>query len=255
MIQVFETAAQKNNPNRTLTGQPFGTPFGYKALGLFTTAEDKNSDGIIDAANDGYNIVQFGVLHPGDVKYADLSGPNGTPDGLIDSNDETRIGYPVYPEITFGLTPELSWKNFDVTLFFQGSANSSFDTNNFMTIPFFNNGSNTAYQYFDNRWTVDNQAAKYPRSTPAPYANDTKASDFWMANTSFLRLKTATVGYTVPKMITERLHIASVRVYFTGQNLLTFSKIKYIDPEVGYTNRDTAYPVMKTTTFGLDVTF
>lgn len=255
MIQVFETAAQKNNPNRTLTGQPFGTPFGYKALGLFTTAEDKNSDGIIDAANDGYNIVQFGVLHPGDVKYADLSGPGGTPDGKIDSNDETRIGYPVYPEITFGLTPEMSWKNFDVTLFFQGSAHSSFDTNNFMTIPFFNNGSNTSYQYFDNRWTVDNQAAKYPRSTPAPYANDIKASDFWMANTSFLRLKTATIGYTVPKTITERLHIASVRVYFTGQNLLTFSKIKYIDPEVGYTNRDTAYPVMKTTTFGLDVTF
>ncbi|MFY9150587.1 MAG: TonB-dependent receptor [Prolixibacteraceae bacterium] len=255
MLQVFETAAQKNNPNRTLTGQPFGTPFGYKALGLFTTADDKNGDGIIDAANDGYNVVQFGQLHPGDVKYADLSGPNGTPDGLIDSNDETRIGYPVYPEMTFGLTPELSWKNFDVTLFFQGSAHSSFDTNNFMTIPFFNNGSNTSYQYMNNRWTVDNQAAKYPRSTPSPYANNTKASDFWMANTSFIRLKTASIGYTVPKIITNRLNIASVRVYFTGQNLLTFSKIKYIDPETGYTNRDTAYPVMKNTTFGLDITF
>lgn len=255
MLEVFETAAQKNNPNRTLTGQPFGSPFGYKALGLFTTAEDKNSDGIIDAANDGYNVVQFGVLHPGDIKYADLSGPDGKPDGRIDANDETRIGYPVYPAMTFGLTPELNWKNFDVTLFFQGSALSSINTYQFMTVPFENNGSNTAYEYFDHRWTKDNQAAKYPRATPSPYANNNKASDFWMVNTSFLRLKTATIGYTVPKEITERLHIASVRVYATGQNMLTFSKIKHVDPEMGYTNRENAYPVMKTTTFGLDVTF
>ena len=204
-------------------------------------------------------------MHPGDIKYADLSGPNGTPDGKIDSNDQTRIGYPVYPEMTFGLTPELNWKNFDITLFFQGSAHATINTYNFMTVPFFNNGSNTSYEYFDNRWTVDNQAAKYPRSTPAPYANNNgttttasaagNTSDFWMANTGFLRLKTATIGYTVPKMITDRIHIASVRVYVTGQNLLTFSKLKHIDPEVGYTNLDVAYPVKKNTTFGLDVTF
>jgi TonB-linked SusC/RagA family outer membrane protein len=255
MIEVFESVAQKTNPNRTQVGQPFGTPYGFKALGLFTTAEDKNSDGIIDAANDGYAVTQFGVLHPGDIKYADLSGPAGKPDGIIDSNDETKIGYPVYPAMTFGLTPEMNWKNFDVTLFFQGSALSTINTYQFMTSPFENNGSNTAYEYFDNRWTKDNQAAKYPRSTPSPYANNTKASDFWMVNTSFLRLKTATIGYTVPKMITDKLHIASLRVYTTGQNLLTFSKIKHLDPEVGYTNRENAYPVMKTITFGLDVTF
>ncbi|MBV5348476.1 TonB-dependent receptor [bacterium] len=255
MIEVYESAAQKSNPNRTQVGQPFGTPYGYKALGLFTTAEDKNSDGIIDAANDGYAIAQFGVLHPGDIKYADLSGIDGKPDGKIDSNDETKIGYPVYPAMTFGITPELNWKNLDVTLFFQGSAMSTLNTYQFMTSPFENNGSNTAYEYFDNRWTKNNQAAKYPRSTPSPYANNTKASDFWMVNTSFLRLKTATIGYTVPKMITTKLHVASIRVYATGQNLLTFSKIKHLDPEVGYTNRENAYPVMKTTTFGLDVTF
>ncbi|MDP3644395.1 MAG: TonB-dependent receptor [Bacteroidota bacterium] len=255
MLEVFETAAQKSNPNRTLTGQPFGSPYGYKALGLFTTAEDKNSDGIIDAANDGYAVTQFGVLHPGDIKYADLSGPDGKPDGKIDSNDETRIGYPVYPAMTFGLTPELNWKNVDVTLFFQGSAMSSINTYQFMTVPFENNASNTAYEYLNNRWTKDNQGAKYPRATPSPYANNNKASDFWMVNTSFLRLKTATIGYTVPKEITERLHIAGVRIYATGQNVLTFSKIKHVDPEMGYTNRENAYPVMKTTTFGLDVTF
>jgi hypothetical protein len=255
MLEVFETDAQRKNPNRTLTGQPFGSPYGYQALGLFSTAEDKNSDGIIDSANDGYKIVQFGVLHPGDIKYADLSGPNGTPDGLIDANDETVIGYPVYPALTFGFTPELNWKGFDVTLFFQGSAMSSINTYQFMTSPFENNGSNTAYEYYNNRWTKDNQGAKYPRATPSPYANNTKASDYWMVNTSFLRLKTATIGYTVPKAITDKLHIAGARIYATGMNLLTFSKIKHVDPEMGYTNRENAYPVMKTTTFGIDVTF
>ena len=255
MLEVFETAAQKNNPNRTLTGQPFGTPYGFKALGLFSTADDKNGDGIIDAANDGYNVIQFGVLHPGDIKYADLSGPDGKPDGKIDSNDEARIGYPVYPAMTFGITPEMNWKNFDVILFFQGSAMSSINTYQFMTSPFENNGSNTAYEYFDNRWTEDNQNAKYPRATPSPYANNNKGSDFWMVNTSFLRLKTATIGYAVPKTITDKLQIAGVRVYASGQNLFTFSKIKHVDPEMGYTHRENAYPVMKTTTFGLDVTF
>ena len=92
MVQVFETPATYDNPNRRRTGRPYNTQFGYQSLGLFGTADDKNSDGVIDA-DDGYNVVQFGILHPGDIKYADISGPNGTPDGKIDGNDECVIGY------------------------------------------------------------------------------------------------------------------------------------------------------------------
>ena len=94
MIEVFQSDAEAANPNRTRVGKPFGTPFGFQALGLFTTSEDKNGDGVINA-DDGYNIVQFGDLHPGDIKYADLSGPDGVPDGKIDDNDQTKIGYPL----------------------------------------------------------------------------------------------------------------------------------------------------------------
>ena len=102
MVQTFETAATYDNPNRRRTGRPLGTVFGYKTLGFFSTAEDLNSDGIIDAA-DGYNITQWGTLHPGDIKYADISGPNGVPDGKIDSNDECVIGNPQsYPLMVFG---------------------------------------------------------------------------------------------------------------------------------------------------------
>ncbi|WP_297089178.1 TonB-dependent receptor [uncultured Draconibacterium sp.] len=254
MVEVFETDAQRANPNRTLTGRPYGTPFGYHALGLFTTDEDINGDGIINS-DDGYNVTQFGDLHPGDIKYADLSGPDGVPDGIIDSNDETVIGDPVYPLMTYGLTADASWKGFDVSMFFQGTGMSSINIRQFMTVPFENNGSNTAYEYFDNRWTADNQNARYPRATPSPYGNNTKDSDWWTISSNYLRLKTMIVGYNLPKSFVDRIGLGGIRVSYTGQNLLTLSNIKHIDPEMGYDQRENSYPVMRSHTFGLDITF
>lgn len=254
MIEVFQSDAEANNPNRTRVGQPFGTPYGFKSLGMFSTSDDTNGDGIVNA-QDGYNVQQFGDLHPGDIRYADLSGPNGTPDGVIDDNDLTVIGNPVYPAWTFGFTPSVEWKGVGLSLFFQGSGKSNINIRQFMTVPFENNGSNTAYEYYDNRWTPENQNAKYPRSLPAPYSNNTKASDFWMANTSYLRLKTASISYRIPERLTKQWGIGSLRVYATGQNMFTFSKLKHIDPEVGYSNRETSYPVMKSTTFGIELNF
>ena len=132
----------------------------------------------------------------------------------------------------------------------------SFDLNQtFQTLPFANNSSNTTTEYLDNRWTPTHQNAKYPRASQAPYANNIQGSDFWMINNGFLRLKTAIVGYTIPSKITKSLKIQSVRVYFSGQNLLTMSKLKFMDPEVGYTDKETAYPNQKVVTFGLNVTF
>ncbi|WP_026210393.1 TonB-dependent receptor [Flexithrix dorotheae] len=254
MIEVFQSQAEAANPNRTRVGQPFGTPFGFKSLGMFTTSDDINGDGVIDG-DDGYNVTQFGVLHPGDVKYADLSGPEGVPDGLIDANDETSIGYPTYPLMTWGLTALASWKGFDFNMFFQGSGKSSINVRQFMTVPFENNGSNTSYEYFNNRWTPDSQDAKYPRSTPSPYANNTKNSDFWMVNTSFFRLKNLTLGYTLPKTILGNSGIGPVRIYYIGQNLFTVSNLKHIDPELGPGIRENSYPIMQTHMFGLNVSF
>ncbi len=255
MIEVFQSDAQAANPNRNLIGKPFNTPFGFQALGLFTTDEDKNGDGVINA-DDGYNIVQFGDLHPGDIKYADLSGPDGVPDGKIDDNDQTKIGYPTqYPLLTYGFTPTASWKGLDISLFFQGAAMSTLNFYGFQTVPFENNGSNTSYEYFDNRWTPDHQDAKYPRATPSPYANNNHASTFWYYNTGYLRLKTATIGYRLPKNITDKIGIEGARLYVTAQNVFTISKLKFVDPEISYSGREQSYPVMKTTTFGIDITF
>jgi len=254
MIEVFQTDAERDNPNRTRVGRPFGTPYGYQSMGLFSTQDDINGDGVIDGA-DGYDVQQFGVLRPGDIRYADLSGPEGVPDGRIDNHDLTVIGYPVYPEWTFGLMPSVNWKGIDLSLFFQGSANSSVNLRQFMTVPFENNGSNTGYEYFNNRWTPENQSAKYPRATPSPQSNNVQNSDFWLVNSSYLRLKTLALGYTLPDKAKQWLGGGSLRLYMLSNNLLTFSKIKHIDPELGYDDRETAYPVIKSTTFGLELTF
>ncbi len=253
MVETFETAATYDNPNRRRTGRPYGTVFGYQALGLFKTSDDKNNDGIINA-EDGYNIAQWGTLHPGDIKYEDISGPEGTPDGKIDSNDEVVIGYPTYyPLMTFGINANASYKGFDLSLFFQGSGMTSYAFNgNFQVIPFNNNNSNASYEYYNDHWTKDNEDAKYPIANANPVANNTQASTFWQWNTSYLRLKNAQLGYTLPSSLMRSIKLQSIRVYVASQNALTFSKLKFVDPEAV---TDVGYPNMRTFTVGANVTF
>jgi TonB-linked SusC/RagA family outer membrane protein len=249
-IEVFESDAQAANPNRTNVGRQLGTPFGYKSLGLFSTADDTNSDGLINAA-DGYTVTQFGDLHPGDVRYADLNG-----DDRINNDDIVPIGNPVYPKSTYGLNTSLRYKGFNLTTFFQGSGGSDINIRTFLTSPFDNNGSNVSYEYFNNRWLPDNQQnAKYPRSTPSPTGNNTQGSDFWMVDTSYLRLKTLVLGYDLPQSVCELLSMKNIGLTITGQNLLTISELDFIDPELGYNGRETAYPVTKSFAFGVNFSF
>jgi len=260
LLQVYENFATKSNPARSRTGRPLGTPFGYLADGLFATADDKNGDGIIDAL-DGYNVTQFGTLHPGDVRYKDLNG-----DGKIDNNDETVVGYPTYPAITYGFTTNLNWKGFDLSLFFQGAAQASINIQGYQTVPFRINNTNTSYEYYDNRWTPENQDAKYPKAYASKNTNNTtnsvggdgfgsSSSSVWMVNTGFLRLKTAVLGYTIPGLVTKKYGIQSLRFYASGQNIFTLSKLKFMDPETGYSSREEAYPVQKTFILGLNLNF
>lgn len=261
-IQIFEQSSTYNNPNRRRTGRAFNSQFGYKSLGIFTKADDKNGDGVIDAS-DGYTITSslYSALHPGDLHYADLSGPNGVPDGKIDINDETFIGNQPQPLINYGLTIAADWKGFDAAIFFQGAAKSAVGTQGFLTIPFINNNSNAGYEYYNNRWTPETDGkAKYPRVTQSPYAANTLASDFWIQDASFVKLRTATLGYTIPGSVMRRWKVKGLRLYVTGQNLLTFSKIDWIDPELASNNgvnpgAETIFPLQKSVTFGLNVTF
>jgi hypothetical protein len=266
LTQVYEQTATYENPNRRRTGRPNQTQFGYRSSGLFQQSDDLNGDGIINAT-DGYNIIQFGELHPGDVRYEDVSGPASNefkPDGRIDSNDEVVIGNAPVPLINYGFTLGANWKGFDLSAFFQGAAKSTVSTYGFLTVPFAVNNANSGYEYFNNRWTPSTPDAKYPRATAAPYTNNGQASDFWIKDASFLRLRTFTLGYTIPNSVVNVLKIKSVRLYTTGTNLLTFSKIDWIDPELsrgtglsalGGNSAETIFPLQRTWTFGLNVNF
>ncbi|WP_276483084.1 SusC/RagA family TonB-linked outer membrane protein [Paraflavitalea pollutisoli] len=251
VVQLYESPITKNDPRRSRTGRQFNTVFGYKSLGLFSSADDKNGDGIINGT-DGYNIAQFGTLRPGDIRYADLGGPNGVPDGKIDSYDETVIARPQTPAIIYGIGVNASWKGFDLSALFQGSGLSSFNVYGFMTVAHFNNNSNSSYEYYNNRWTPDNQNSKYPRAYSAPTNNNGQTSDFWFINSSYLRLKTASLGYTVPTSISSKVKMKSLRIYVTGQNIFTFGKLKFTDPE---TTGEQGYPIQKTFLVGFNTTF
>ncbi len=253
MLRVFETESTFNNPNRRRTGRPINTRFGYHSLGLFRTEEDKNGDGIINE-DDGYNITQFGQLHPGDIKYEDLNN-----DGKIDANDEIAIGYSTFPQIFYGFTTSAEWKGFDLALFFQGAARSSYSINQrFQTISLFNTQSNTDYEFYNNHWTPERQDARYPRAYIGPNANNNNvSSDFWNESGSYLRLKNFIVGYSIPNNVLKQLLLSNLRVFFSATNLFTVSKVKFSDPESNIVSSGGAglYPTMKQFIFGIGVSF
>lgn len=179
--QVFENPATFDNPNRRLTGRPLGTQFGYRALGYFQQADDKDGNGIIDATE--YPVAQFGELRPGDLKYEDVNGDN-----LITPEDFVPIGRPTTPQIIYGFAPSIRYKSFDFTLLFQGAANRDFYIAAEAAFPFVNSAS--AVRETMDYWTPDNIHARNPRITPQPTNNNSQQSSWWIHSGSYLRLKT-----------------------------------------------------------------
>lgn len=249
LLNVYETNATANNPNRRLAGKAFNTQFGYQALGYFT-ADDFNADGTLKT---GIPTPTFGKVYPGDIRYADLSGPNGTPDGKIDATDQTVIGKPKTPEIIYGFEPRLTYKNFDLNLLIQGSGNSNMLLNSTFAYPFNASGSATKLTY-DNHWTPDNPNALYPRITSAPSPNNMRASSWYMRNASYIRLKSFELGYTFSRKQLRNI-AQSVRIYAAGQNLFTWlpNVKETIDPETSGSN--TNYYQQRVISIGLNATF
>ncbi|WP_431294396.1 SusC/RagA family TonB-linked outer membrane protein [Pedobacter sp. P26] len=245
LVQVFENASTLNNPNRSITGKSLGTKFGYHALGLFQQSDDKNGDGTISPSE--YPVAQFGTLKPGDIKYEDVNGDN-----KIDNEDIKVIGNSNVPQIIYGFSPEFSYKGFDVNILFQGAAKADAYLDGQASYPFFNGGS--ALKATLDYWTPENTNASYPRVLPSPSSNSTQTSDFWIRSGNYLRMKSVTIGYTVPSQIVSAIKLKSIRLYLSGQNLVTWTKgLKDFDPEISASNAN-YYPQQKVYTFGLNVT-
>lgn len=248
LVQIFENKSTYDYPNLRQTGRPLGTQFGYKAIGYFTDA-DFVSAGVL---KDGIPKQTWSPLAPGDIRYADINGPNNKPDGVINSYDMMPLGAPNYPEIIYGFAPSVSYKGFELSLLFQGAGRRSLQITNTAAWAFDNN-KNAPVTVLD-YWTESNQNASYPRMTTTPSSNNTQTSSFWQQNLSYLRLRTGVLGYTLPSAVSKRIGMNMINVYLSGQNLITWTKVKNFDPEIS-NGRGWYFPTQKVVTAGIKVQF
>ena len=199
------------------------------------------------------------TLRPGDVKYVDQNG-----DGVINGLDERPIGYRQgsTPILNFGLNFSFAYKGFDLALDFSGGGMYTFYKEWEMRNPFHDGGNNPQY-YFDDAWKLSDIwdanseliPGKYPmlligNSAHSNYWNST----FWKQNIRYIKLRNLDFGYSLPNRILEPLSITGVRVYFSGQNLVTLTNLIGIDPEMDATN-GLGYPTMRIMNFGINVKF
>ena len=224
-----------------------------QAKGLISMGLFKDYDDIRNSPKQ-----EFGNVQPGDIKYKDVNG-----DGVVNDGDRVAIGATTKPNMIYGFGVSASWKGLDVNVHFQGAGKTSFFTQG-ATVHAFSAGDwgNVLKEVAESdRWieheisgTMDteNPNAAYPRLSYGGNNNNYRPSTFWLRNGSYLRLKTLEVGYTIPKSLVNKIRFNTIRVFFRGNNLLTFSSFKWWDPEIG-SSTGTEYPLSKSFTLGLSV--
>lgn len=236
-IANLETWIYNGGRNINFTGYPIGSYYGLVAEGYFRTEEEiKNSP------------VQFSPLRPGDIKFKDIGGPNGVPDGKIDETyDRTIIGNP-FPKLSYAFNLGGNYKGFDLYCFFQGV--SSVDRYFWYNNEDVGNFTTSVLDY----WRPDNMDAAYPRF--GNQTNNNKNSTQWIQDASYLRLKNLEFGYTVPSSISNSVGIQNIRVYLSGNNLITLTGLRDFDPEKTLEDdRNRVYPQSKIYSAGLTLTF
>lgn len=221
---------------------------GLIALGLFRDYDDiRNSP-----------KQSWGTVQPGDIKYKDVNG-----DGIVDDGDRVAIGATDTPSLIYGLGASVSWRGFDFNLHFQGAGKYTFLINS-GAVNAFRDGrwGNILQGITDNRWIssdisgtkeTENPNAPYPRLSYGYNLNNQQSSSFWLRNGRFLRLKNLDIGYTLPKPMVNTIHLESVRIYISGQNLITWSPFKLWDPELDSSQRGQIYPITRSFTAGIQI--
>ena len=224
--------------NLVQTGHSLNQIYGLEAVGFFKDADD--------IAN---SLPQsFGTVYQGDIKYRDVNG-----DKVIDSNDVTAIGYStVAPEIYYTFHLGAEWKGLGFDAQFQGTGRYSAILNTKSMFWPLLSTTTLSTHYYENRWTPDNQDAKYPRLSTQSNTNNYQTNTVWLADRSFLKLRNIEVYYNFPKSWLQKTKfIGDARLYVRGVDLLCFDKIDVLDPEsYGATN-----PLNKSLIVGLKVGF
>ncbi|MDD7447762.1 MAG: TonB-dependent receptor [Phocaeicola sp.] len=234
-MQDTEGEDPNNNKFWFLEGYPIGSFYGYVANGYFNTEEELKS-----------YPKRTGKEKLGDIKYLDTND-----DKKITAADRQVIGKN-FPSWTAGLNIGITYKNFDLSMLWQGA----FDVDAYYTgeaaYAFFNSGK-VLERHLD-RWTPENHNASYPRLT-RNFQDNFTTSSFWVEDASYVRLKNLTLGYNLPKAFVNKYGIEKARVFFSGENLLTFSGLDGLDPESPSDTRGGFYSNVKKVSLGLKLTF
>lgn len=211
----------------------------YVADGIFRTEEELNE------------YPHLGNTTVGDLRFVDVNK-----DGVINSKDKVRQDKPRIPRIMYGFNFDVSYKNWNLGLLFQGAAQV-------WQYTFLDAGlrGNFTKDFYNNRWTADHTNAAYPKT----YDHDASVTGagvyrntFWLKNASYVRLKNIILSYSIPRKLLQSTPLSAIRLSLSGYNLLTFTGIKNIDPELSDNNQSYAAwetPQSKIVSFGINVTF
>lgn len=283
-----ESAGMQGNINGltytyTTVGQPVAQFYGYKVIGMFEQEDnfykkDANGDFLLDASGnkqivalpEGKEVNEGTGVWYGDYIYADLND-----DGVINEQDRTYLGNPE-PKFTFGINNNWRWKGFDINLFLTGSVGNkvfnylaqqqSDPTSRWVTLKSVSDFAK--YDLIDpnGERTLENMHMTNPGATTyridqATANENSRMSNIFIEDGSYLRIKNLAVGYTLPKKMLQKVGIKYIRVYFNVQNLYTFTKYNGYDPEVGSYNQNVLlrgvdyarYPSQRIYTFGLNL--
>ena len=243
----WEEPDYSKTPWLSRVGYSLGQNWGYIAERLFVDEQEVQN-----------SPTQFGEYGAGDIKYRDVNR-----DGKISELDKVPIGFPTTPEINYGFGLSMGFRNFDASFFFQGSARQSFWIDLDKVTPFMDQdgddgrlGQNVILKAFaDNYWSENNRDsyALWPRLSNNWMDNNRQTSTWFMQDASFLRLKSAELGYTLPEDWCKKLRMSNLRLYISGTNLLAWSGFRLWDPEMA--GNGLGYPVQRVINVGLNVGF
>ena len=254
------------NPGRVIVGEPIGTMYGYQFDGNYQIDDftwQNDSDATIPHADRTYTLKDDGLRYlsgtplPGTQKYKDISGPNGIPDGQVDEQyDRTIIG-DSNPKHIGGFNNTFRYKNFDLSMFFQWSYGNDIFNASKLRGSGFQPAFNLTQEYFDNHWSETTPI----NENPGIGQISSVPSSYFVEDGSYLRFKTLSLGYHLPKSVVDSMGMASMRLLVTGSNLYTWTKYSGFDPEVNSRNAlmpgfdRISYPRSRTVTLGVNVKF
>ena len=227
---LYGPSLRQNVYTASMTGEPISSFYGYIVDGIFNTWDEVHN-------HVPYNSETFDgdtYSQPGVFKYRDISGPNGIPDGKITADDRTVIGNP-HPDFTYGINVNLDYKNWDLTMFFQGSQGN--DVINYVNrwIMFNNFSGNRGKDRLYESWTQQRYESGAKITQPMAIRDDAvmqKNSSFFIEDGSYFRMKDLQIGYTLPESLLGKAGIESLRLYVQATNLFTITKYSGLDPEL-----------------------